>query len=147
MLRLLDVNVLIAAADPGHQFHADFRRWYTQAGRPPLATCPLTENGFLRIYGRPDYAGGPGSPANALVPLRVLRNQPGYRFLSDDFSLADATSLVRLDRAAPKQLTDLYLLALAVRHGGMFTTFDSRVPPSSVAGGGKALELLPTSPT
>jgi predicted nucleic acid-binding protein len=68
MFYLLDVNVLIASADPGHEFHAAFHRWFRQAEAPALATCPLSENGYLRIYGHASYPGGPGSPMAAMPP-------------------------------------------------------------------------------
>mgnify|MGYP006198871517 CR=1 FL=1 len=35
---------------------------------------------------------------------------------------------------SPSQLTDLYLLALAVAHQGRFVTFDQRIPLSAVHG-------------
>jgi len=107
---LLDVNVLIALADPSHQFHAAFNRWFIKNNRPVLATCPLTENGFLRIYGHPDYPGGPGSPHLAMIPLLALRNRSDSVFLPDDFSLAESSSGISLYRATPRQLTDLYLV-------------------------------------
>ena len=140
---LLDINVLIAAADPGHEFHAAFMAWYGGRGQPPLATCPLTENGFLRIYGRPDYPGGPGTLARALPPLLALRRRPGSRFLPDSLSIADPAAGIRLHSATPKQLTDLYLLALARRHGGKFATFDTRIQVEAVTGGAEAIEVIP----
>jgi uncharacterized protein len=144
MFYLLDVNVLIASADTAHEFHQDFHHWSLNVGSPPLATCPLTENGFLRIYGSPSYPGGPGSPELALPPLTAIRQRPGYVFLPDDFSLADSASGVSLMDLAPKHLTDLYLLALSVKHGGRLVTFDTRIPHHRVPGGSEALTIIPT---
>lgn len=79
MLCLADINVLIALADPAHAFHSVARGWLAARPRTGLATCPLTENGFLRIYGHPAYPGGPGSPAHALLDLRVYRQRRGHR--------------------------------------------------------------------
>ncbi|MEI6674119.1 MAG: hypothetical protein WCO57_02970 [Verrucomicrobiota bacterium] len=51
--------MLIALADPAHAFHAAARKWLAARQRMGLATCPLTENGFLRIYGHPSYPVSP----------------------------------------------------------------------------------------
>ncbi len=142
MFYLLDINVLIASADPAHQFHDAFRRWYIDRNQPALATCPITENGFLRIYGHPDYPGGPGSPALAMAPLSAIRRRLNSVFLPDDLSLAEATPRITLKRATSKQLTDLYLLALAVRHGGMFTRFDRGIQTGWVERGSDAFECI-----
>lgn len=142
MFFLLDINVLIALADPRHQFHGAFNKWYVDRKYPPLATCPITENGFLRIYGHPDYPDGPGSPELALAPLVAIRNRPNSIFLPDDLSLADPAKRTSIRNATPKQLTDIYLLSLAVRHHGTFLTFDRGVRGNCVPGGTRAFELL-----
>ncbi|MGA1192942.1 MAG: TA system VapC family ribonuclease toxin [Kiritimatiellia bacterium] len=142
MFYLLDINVLIASADPGHQFHDAFKRWYIDRKKPALATCPLTENGFLRIYGHPDYPGGPGSPAMALTPLTAIRNRPDSVFLADDVSLADPANRNLIKNATSKQLTDIYLLSLAARHQGIFASFDRGIRTDRVEQGNRAFELL-----
>lgn len=139
---LLDINVLIASADPAHEFHDAFKRWYVDRKRPALATCPITENGFLRIYGHPDYPGGPGSPALAMAPLSAIRNRPDSVFLPDDVSLADPAKRNALKRATPKQLTDIYLLSLAVQHDGTFVSFDRGIQADWVERGNRAFEIL-----
>lgn len=144
MFHLLDVNVLIAAADPAHAFHADFRAWHTRRRPAALATCPLTENGFLRIYGHPSYEGGPGSPGAALPPLRALRARAGSVFLAASYSLADPQAGIVTAGLTPRQLTDVYLWALAHRNGGIFATFDTRIPLAAYPSGNAALEIIPT---
>jgi len=76
-----------------------------------LATCSITENGWLQIYGHPNYPDGPGSPAAAARDLAILRDRSGHRFLADDVSILSPG--IDLDSATPSQLTALYLLALA----------------------------------
>ena len=142
MFYLLDINVLIASADQAHQFHGAFTRWYIDRKKPSLATCPITENGFLRIYGHPDYPGGPGSPMLALAPLSAIRNRADSVFLPDDLSLAEASRRNAIKKATSRQLTDLYLLALAVRHGGVFVSFDRGVRADWVDKGSSAFELI-----
>jgi uncharacterized protein len=142
MFHLLDINVLIALSDPGSDFHGAALRWIGTLKQPALATCPLTENGFLRVYGHPQYPGGPGSVAAALTPLVVIRRRPNHVFLPDDYSLADVSQGFDLSACTSKQLTDMYLLELAARHGGKFTTFDAQVPVRWVRDGAKALEVI-----
>jgi len=142
MFHLLDINVLIALSDPASDHHVAALRWVEKLKPPALATCPLTENGFLRIYGHPDYPGGPGSIEAALIPLAVLRRRRDHVFLPDDYSLADARLGINLSGCSPKLLTDLYLLGLAARHGGKFATFDARVPAKWLPDGARAMEVI-----
>lgn len=141
MIALLDVNALIARSDPRHKFHKQAKNWLQNSPKLTLATCAITENGFLRIYGHPNYTGGPGSPAAAAHDLAILRDRPGHRFLAGDFSILSAH--IDLAEATPSQLTDLYLLALAVRHDAQFVTLDARIDPARVKGGTSALVVIP----
>lgn len=142
MFYLLDVNVLIAAADPAHQHHEAFKAWYRMRNKPPLATCPITENGFLRIYGHPDYPGGPGSPHLASVPLHAIRSLPGSLFIPDDFSLVGGSEGLQIRHATSRQLTDLYLAGLASRHQGKFATFDRRLRRDWIENGDAVVEII-----
>jgi len=139
---LLDINVLIARVDPAHEFHAPVCRWLKQYRNDPLVTCPLTENGFLRIYGHPNYPGGPGSPEAARRDLLVIRSLPNHQFLTDSVSLGESIRFPSLEGASPKQLTDLYLLALAAANGIRFATFDQQIPVDLMSDGRRALEVI-----
>ena len=108
-----------------------------------MVTCPLTENGFVRIYGHPSYPDGPGSPALALEELRIIRGMNTHRFLGDSLSIDDPWAFHSLDGIGPKQVTDLYLLALAVRHQMAFATSDDSIPATRVVGGPGALVVIP----
>lgn len=133
---LLDINVLIARADADHQHHDRAARWWHQHTAEGWATCPLIENGFVRILGQPSYPGWPGTPERAAAALRkLIAAIPGHRFLPDEISLLNTSLLPSLQGVGPRALTDLYLLALAVHHGAAFATLDARVNPSLVPGG------------
>lgn len=138
---LLDANVLIAFGDAQHP-HGDaaIRFFETRAVLEGWATCPLTENAFLRILGAPTYPGGPGSTNAARELLRKLTAAPGHQFWPDDHSLLDARRLPRLPSA--RHLTDVYLLALAVSRQARFATFDRAIDPALVPGGPAAYHLL-----
>jgi toxin-antitoxin system PIN domain toxin len=138
---LLDVNVLLALADPAHLHHDAAHRWFERNAAVGWATCPITENGFVRVASHPEY---PNRPGDAQVVLELLRGacaRDDHRFWPDSISLREA--VVR-DRALTHgQLTDVYLLALAVAHGGRLATFDRRIPVEVVDGGREALVVIP----
>jgi len=130
---LLDVNILIALLDPIHEHHPKVTDWFLAHQLDGWATCPLTENGFIRIFGHRNYPEGPGSTLVARSLLRELCLQPGYLFWEDTLSLCDAKRYDRLP--ASKQLTDYYLLALADVNQGSLATLDRRIDPSLLSGG------------
>jgi toxin-antitoxin system PIN domain toxin len=140
---LLDVNVLIALIDPAHVRHDDAHQWFAAKGRKAWATCPITENGVLRIVGNSRYPSSPGNPAAVAEILFVLRRLGSHESWSDDISLLDpeAADATRLLNSA--QVTDTYLLALAKAHGGQLATFDRQLVVNAVAGGTAALHRIP----
>ncbi|MEO6966990.1 MAG: TA system VapC family ribonuclease toxin [Rhodanobacteraceae bacterium] len=138
---LLDVNVLIALIDPKHSHHLIAHQWLAQH-RAAWATCPLTENSVLRIVGHPRYPTGPGSPAKVAPSLVSVRARPGHCFWQDDLSLLDARIVDATRLLTPHQITDTYLLALAVKHGGKLASFDKRLVADAVRGGNAALHVI-----
>lgn len=143
-MNLLDVNILLALADPKHPHHAIAKNFFVNKRPGAWATCPLVENGFLRILSGNSYAHRVDSPRTARVILdQMIRSSPGHQFWPDDLSLCDSANFPDLPSA--KHLTDCYLLALTVKRGGKLVTFDRRIDPSWVAGGSKALLVLETT--
>ena len=137
---LLDVNLMLALVDPMHVHHDVTHHWFAATGQPVWATCPIVENGFVRIASHPQYPNRPGESAVVLGLLRQLCAHPGHTFWADDVTLRD---LLTPDAAfTHNHLADLYLLGLAVSHGGKLATLDQRIPISTVAGGGKAIDLV-----
>ena len=131
---LLDVNVWIALLDDAHQFSEEANA-FIESPAARIATCPLVENGVIRIMAMPSYSRGGGLPMS-LVRQRLQHACASldHTFWPDDVSLRDDT-LVDFSRVqGHQQVTDLYLLALAVRHGGRLVTFDRAVALSSVRG-------------
>lgn len=143
MLVLPDISVLLAKFDAKHDAHAKTARWFRAKRLDGILTCPLTENGFLRIFANPSYPSGPGSMAGALMMLEGIRSVPGHRFVPDSIFIGDGKKFTGLDAAGPSQLTDLYLLALAVHHAAKFVTLDERIPAHLVQGGKAALVVIP----
>lgn len=145
MIQLLDVNVLIGLGDANHPHRAAALHFFEKCATVEgWATCPLTENAFLRILGAGSYPAGPGSTQAARRLLDTMRAAPGHQFWPDDLSLTSPGPFPNLP--APRHLTDLYLLALAAKHGGRFATFDQGIDPSLIPGGPTAYYRIPTSP-
>lgn len=146
---LLDVNVLIALLDGRHVHHEQAHDWFAASQSLGWATCPLTQNAVLRILGQPRYPNSPGPPAVVALLMRELIRHPRHHFWPDAISLlaapggqaplVDASQLLEAG-----QLSDTYLLALAVHHGGTLVSFDRRLGCGAVAGGSAALHLIPT---
>lgn len=142
MTYLLDVNVLIALIDPGHVQHDIAHDWFARDGLRAWATCPITENGALRIVGHASYPNSPGTPAAVAPLLRTMRALDGHVFWSDDISLLDEGRVDAARLLNSAQTTDSYLLALAQAHGGQLATFDRRLVVTAVHGGAGSLCLI-----
>jgi toxin-antitoxin system PIN domain toxin len=139
---LLDVNVLIALIDPAHVQHDRAHQWFAASGKQAWATCPLTENGVLRIVGHARYPNSPGTPAAVVEVMRGLRALPGHEFWSDDVTLFDWKRIHSERLLDSAQVTDSYLLALASAHAGKLATFDRRLVTDAVVHGLKALHVI-----
>lgn len=133
MRALLDVNVLIALFDPGHIHHGRAFAWWTDNRERGWASCPLTQNGFVRVISNSGYT-QPRSIAEALEVLHGQIAQPGHMFWPDDVSIVDPEIFDRDRLLRPKQITDAYLLALAVKNGGRLATLDQGIAPRAVRG-------------
>lgn len=139
---LLDVNVLIALIDPAHSHHPQAHDWFHRVGNIAWATCALTQNGVLRIIGHVRYPEGPKTPARVVSLLADLCALPGHRFWPCDYSLLDAPLVDTTRLLDSSQITDTYLLALAIKHGGKLATFDKRLVADAVHGGKAALHVI-----
>jgi len=136
MRALLDVNVLIALLDGAHVRHADAAAWLASQARHGWASCPLTQNGCIRIMSQPAYP-GPIACGQVAARLAEATRHPSHAFWPDDISLVEDGRLDWSQVLGHRQVTDVYLLALAVRHGGRFVTFDGRVSLAAVPGAGR----------
>jgi toxin-antitoxin system PIN domain toxin len=135
MTFLLDVNLMIALIDPSHVSHGTAHEWFATVGHASWATCPITENGVLRVVGNARYPNSPGTPAAVVASLHSLLGQPGHVFWPDDISLLDLTKIDPSRLLTSAQVTNSYLLALARTHGGQLATLDRRLIVSAVTGG------------
>jgi toxin-antitoxin system PIN domain toxin len=130
---LLDVNVLLALLDSDHVDHERALDWLDQEIASGWASCAITENGFVRIISQPRYP-SPVSPTEAIELLRRARDGGPHEFWSCDVSVLDARVVDRSYLHGPRQVTDAYLLALAVAHDGRFVSFDRSLSLAAVPG-------------
>ena len=132
MRALLDVNVWVALFDDAHQFSVRANAFIETPG-VQIATCPLVENGVIRVLSLPSYGRKGGLPIQRVrEQLRAACAVLDHAFWPDDISLRDDT-LVDFNRVqGHNQITDLYLLALAVHRGGCLASFDQAIALSSV---------------
>ena len=126
MRALLDVNVLIATLDARHVHHHAARSWIEQHVESGWASCPITENGFLRVMSQPGYP-NPVPVAVAAERLAEAKSTRWHAFWPDAVSLLRPKSIDWAYVHGPLQLTDVHLLALAVEQGGRLVTFDRRI--------------------
>lgn len=142
MTFLLDVNVLIALIDPIHTQHDAVHAWFAKKGRKTWATCPITENGVLRIVAHPRYPNSLGTP-ESVKPLMVdLCALPGHVFWPDDISILDRKRFNTACLLNSGQITDSYLLALACAHRGQLATFDQRLITGAVRDGAQHVHWI-----
>jgi uncharacterized protein len=130
---LFDVNVVIALIDPQHSLHSPAHRFWKESRSKEWATCPLVENGVVRILTGSSY---PGASAYTIEDvfylLRNLIATTDHEFWADNISLLDESRFDAKRILGPKQLTDIYLLGLAASNGGRLVTFDRRVTPAAI---------------
>lgn len=136
MRALLDVNVLIALLDADHTLHSQASQWFDDHAGGGWASCPITQNGCVRIMSHPGYPNA--LPVRAIVErLRDAGAHRLHEFWPDEVSLLDSRVADPGRIHGPRQLTDLYLLALAVRRSGRFVTFDASVSREAIKGAEK----------
>jgi hypothetical protein len=130
---LLDINVLIALLDQDHAFHPRAHTWWKK-DRPQWASCPLTENGVVRIMASPNYSKARQFTVAELVSLlQTFTAATKHTFWPDTVSIRDATRFDHARILSSKTLTDIYLLSLAVEQSGCLVTFDQGIAVSAVS--------------
>lgn len=137
MRALLDINVLLALFDSDHVDHARTREWLEAEIRHGWASCAITQNGFTRVISQPRYP-SPIPVTQAIMRLANATRGKHHEFWSCQLSLLDQRVIDPTRIHGPRQVTDVYLLALALRNGGRFVTFDRAIPLEAIAGANAA---------
>lgn len=133
MRALLDVSFLLAAFDANHASHWAARQWLESNIQHGWSSCALTQNGFVRIISQPRYPNRL-PPEIAIERMGRACGSPHHVFRPCDITVADDTLVNRRAILGPSQVTDAYLLALAVRHEDRLVTLDRRIALAAVKG-------------
>ena len=129
---LLDVNVLVALFDPDHVHHELAHDWFADHRQHGWATCPITENGLVRVLSNPAYAGSTLRPASVASALARFRASGDHAFWPATLSLTDERVFDLSVASGHTKLTDVYLLGLATTMSGCLATFDRTIPVKAV---------------
>ena len=137
MAALLDVSALIALVDSEHVGHQAVQRWFLEHHRSGWATCPLTENGMIRILSQPTYPSGRRTPAVVIRILVALKAafKDSFEFWGDNISICDDVIFDSAVIAGTRQVTDVYLLGLASAHSGTLVSLDRSLAWQAIRGG------------
>jgi len=121
---LLDVNVLVALVEPEHVHHQIATDWF---GAPDLdwGLCAFTEAGFLRVATNPKAGGH--SVAESTQVLSSLTHHSGYRFWSISAGWEIIAAPLEERVFGHQQITDAWLLGLAIQENGVLVTFDKAI--------------------
>ena len=133
MRALFDVNVLIALFDQAHPHHDAASSWLKVNIKHGWASCPITQNGCIRIMSQPAYPGA-RPPALIIERLREALHHSAHTFWPDDATIIDPRVVDGTRIHGARQITDTYLLALARQHGGRLVSFDSGIALAAVKG-------------
>jgi len=141
---LLDVNMLVAIGWSSHAHHKHALKWFAENRESGWATCPITQCGFVRLSCNSAFTPDAVTPVEAVRLLRKLAASGGHTFWPDELNMA--SDLMPADLVTGhRQVTDAYLLGLAMHHGGRLVTLDQKlaslVPPDSKVP--KYLEMVP----
>ena len=122
---LLDANALIALGWPTHEHHTAMLAWFKTHQRQGWATTPFTQAAFVRIISQPAFSNGAIGPREAAELLARNLAHPQHQFLPLDMGIVEVAGLCTGGLMGHRQVTDAYLLALAIKNNCKLVTFDS----------------------
>jgi uncharacterized protein len=125
---LLDINILLGIAWEDQQAHQTVFPWFKGLGEQCFATCAITQAGFVRISNSARMTKQPVPIKSALELLNLLIDVPGHEFWPIDIGIQEATAAFVDKLFGPLQLTDAYLLGLAIANDGVLVTRDQAIP-------------------
>jgi uncharacterized protein len=124
MRYLLDVNALVALGFIRHEFHDRVTAWINAQRFPALATCSITELGFVRVLSQAPQYGFTVAQARSLL-LRLKKSDlVSITFIPDDCDISHLPAWVK----SPRQTTDGHLAELAKTNGAVLATLDGKIP-------------------
>jgi hypothetical protein len=109
-----------------HEFHARLASWVQSIKSPQLASCSITELGFVRVLAQaPAYGFTVAQARTLLLRLKETRTSR-LAFIPDEHDVSHLPGWVR----GPRQITDGHLSKLANTNGAVLATLDENIPGS-----------------
>jgi len=124
---LLDVNVLMAISWPDNANHSAAQRWFRDHMKAGWATCPMTQAAFIRLSSNRSVTENALHPSAAITLLERNSQNDYHEFWSDNLTFTDAVAPFRGRIIGHQQITDAYLLGLAIRKKARLVTFDKAI--------------------
>ena len=124
---LFDVNLLIALMWPAHEDHDRAQQWFANNAHPGWATCPFTQAAFVRIVANPAFSPDAVLPVEAAGLLASNLKHQNHQFWADEITLTQAIEPFSIRLTGHQQVTDAYLLGLAIHKKGKLATMDRSV--------------------
>jgi len=124
---LFDVNLLIALMWPAHEDHDRAQQWFANNAHHGWATCPFTQAAFVRIVDYPAFSPDAVSPVEAAGLLASNLKHQNHQFWADEITLTQAIEPFSIRLTGHQQVTDAYLLGLAIHKKGKLATMDRSV--------------------
>ena len=112
---------------PTHQAHAKVQEWFARHAREWWVTCPLTQTAFVRILSNPAFSPNALTPSDAIALLQANLGHPGHRFWSDEIGIVQSLQPFAQQLAGHQQVTNAYLLGLAIYKKGKLATLDRSI--------------------
>jgi predicted nucleic acid-binding protein len=112
-------------------------RWFLSNAGKDWSTCPITENGLVRVMSQPKYPSGRRSPGQIIERLQMLKTGRSsiHHFWPDEVSLTDASLFRPQYVTGSLNVTDAYLLGLAAKHRAKLVSFDRSLPWQAIRNG------------
>jgi len=127
MAFLLDVNVLVALLWTTHEGHLRVQEWFAHNSPKGWATCPFTQAAFVRMSTNPAIFPNAVKPSEAIEMLKKDLLHPSHRFWKADIGFAEASKPFQERLQGHRQVTDAYLLGLAIHMKGKLATMDRAI--------------------
>lgn len=126
-MRLLDVNVVLAAHRQDHPHHAAVRPWFDQllSGDERFGVPDLVWLSLVRIATHRRVFSVPSDLASVDAFIRSVQDQPNHVPLVPSAQHLDLfVQLCRLSDATGDLVVDAYLAALAIENGSTLVSLD-----------------------
>ncbi len=124
MKSLLDLNILFALTWSSHIHHESAHQWFKKERGQGWATCPITQSGLVRLSSNKKILAEAVTPTEAYILLNTLVALPDHQFLADSIPLNEAIIFQQVNILGHRQITDAYLLSLAIYNEARLISFD-----------------------